>query len=87
MLHTVNKFTSHPEGMLDRDQRTIFILKTKSNEMTPSNCTAYCCDDCKTKYFGCRRILSNLNVTCDYLHSNNIRKKKVTRFFQSKLKF
>lgn len=88
MLHTVNnKFSSHPEGMLDRDQRTIFILTKKSNELIPLNCTTCCCDDCKPKYFDIRKKCFNSNVNCDYLHSNNVRKKKVTRFFQSKFQY
>lgn len=81
MLHTVNKFSSHPEGMLDRDQRTIFILNTKS---IPFNCSTCYCDDCKIKYFDIRKKYLNSNVNCGYLHSNNFREKRVTRFFQSK---
>lgn len=87
-MHTVNKFSSHPEGMLDRDQRTIFIFKTKSNEVIQLNDTTCCCDDNKPKNFGLRKKYLNLNVNanCGYLHNNYFRKKKVTLYFQSKSK-
>lgn len=84
MSNTVNNCTSHPEGMLDRDQRTTFIFKTKSNEMIPLKCTICGCDDFKPNYIDIRRTYLNSNVNCDYLTSKNFSKKKVTRFFQSK---
>lgn len=86
-MQAINKFSSHPEGMLDRDQRTIFILKTKSNEVIQLYDTTCCCDDHKPNNFGLRKKYFNLNVNCGYLHNNYFRKKKVTRFFQSKSNF